>query len=242
MLGALVLLGLNLLALWWAGRGPKALGFDQSVRRLVEFAAGLVVAAAFAAVQMLLLSRLAGFEWTPNPAYGVPALLEGLRWNVASVLFEEFIFRGALLWLAIRWLGALRASLLSAACFGVYHWFSFGLFGDPAGMAFVFVFTGAVGVMLAWAYAWSGSIVLPIALHLGWNLVINEVFSNGPLGERMLVATGDDIQLLGGLEQLLVSVAIPLALPALVLLVLNLPLRRWRSPPDGIAPGKSLVS
>ena len=205
MLGGLVLFILNLLVLWWAGQGPKALGVDRPARRSVEFAAGLIVAAAFAALQMLLMARLAGFEWTPNPAYGMPALLEGLRWNLASVLYEELIFRGALLWLAIRWLGTVRATLLSAACFGIYHWFSFGLFGDPTAMAFVFVFTGAFGVMLAWAYVWSGSIVLPIALHLGWNLVGHEVFSNGPLGERWLLATGDDIQLLGGVEQLLVG-------------------------------------
>ncbi len=150
------------------------------------------------------------------------------------------VFRGALLWLAVRWFGTVRAALLSAACFGIYHWFSFGLFGDPTGMVLMFVFTGAVGVMLACACAcvWCGSIVLPIALHLGWNLVGHEVFSNGPLGERWLLTTGDDIQLLDGAKQLLVSIVIPLALPDLVLLAMNRPLRRWRNPPDGIVAEK----
>lgn len=236
MLGALILLILNLLVLRRAGHGPTALGMDRPARRAVELTAGLIVAAGFAAIQWLFLARLAGFEWQANPGYGMSALLEGLRWNLASVLFEELVFRAALLWLVMRWLGAVRATLLSAACFGVYHWFSFGLFGDPVGMAFVFVYTGAVGVMLAWAYVWSGSIVLPIGLHLGWNLVQNEVFSNGPLGERWLIAAGEDMQVLGGVEQLFVSVVIPLALPIVVLLALNQPLRRWRSLPNGTVP------
>jgi membrane protease YdiL (CAAX protease family) len=241
VLGAFILLILNVLVLRWAGFGAKALGMDRPPRRAVEFFAGLLVAAGFAAIQLLVLARLAGFEWQPNPDYGGSEWLAGLRWNVASVLFEELIFRGALLWLAIRWLGAMRATLLSAACFGVYHWFSYGLFGDPIGMAFVFVYTGAVGVMLAWAYAWSGSIVLPIALHLGWNLVQYEVFSNGPLGERWLIAANEEMQMLGGLEQVLVSVVIPLALPVVVLLALNQPpLRRWRSLPYGVV-AKSAV-
>jgi hypothetical protein len=101
-------------------------------------------------------------------------------------------------------------------------------------MAFVFIFTGTIGAMLAFSYAWSGSIVLPIALHLGWNLVQNEVFSNGPLGERWLLAAGDDMQVLGGMEQLFVSVVIPLLLPVIVILTLNRGLRGWRNPPEGV--------
>jgi membrane protease YdiL (CAAX protease family) len=234
VLGALVLLILNLLVLRFFGQGPTALGFDRPARRVVEFSAGLLGAAAFAVIQMMLLAGLAGFEWTPNPAYDLPALLHGLRWNVSSVLFEELIFRAALLWMAIRWLGALRATLLSAACFGVYHWFSFGLLGDPVGMAFIFLLTGVFGAMMAWAYVWSGSIVLPVALHLGWNLTVNEVFSNGPLGERWLIAGGGEMQMLGGWEQLLVGVVVPLALPVLTLFMMNKPLRHCRRRPAGL--------
>ena len=235
MLGALILLIINLLVLGWAGQGPKALGLDRPGRRAVEIAAGLLVAGAFAALQMLVLARLAGFEWIPNPDYSLPALYEGLRWNLSSVLFEELIFRGALLWLAIRWLRPVRATLLSAACFGAYHWFSYGKLGDPVAMAYVFVFTGAFGAMLAWAFAWSRGVGLPIALHLGWNVVSNEAFSNGPLGERWLLAAGEDMQVLGGGEQLLVSAGIPLALPLLVLLAMNGPMRRWRCPLEGVS-------
>jgi membrane protease YdiL (CAAX protease family) len=241
VIGALVLLIFNLLILRWFGQGPAALGFNRPARRALEFAVGLLGAAAFAVMQMILLARLAGFEWIPNPAYGFSSLLEGLRWNVASVLFEELIFRGALLWAAMRWLGVLRGALVSAACFGVYHWFSFGLLGDPVVMAFVFVLTGSFGLMTAWAYAWSGSIVLPIALHLGWNLTVNEVFSNGPLGERWLIAGIEDIQWLAGAAQLLVSVVVPLSLPVLALVVMNLPLRRWRNRPAGLQPADQRV-
>ncbi|MBY6204889.1 CPBP family intramembrane glutamic endopeptidase [Halomonas denitrificans] len=232
MLGALILLLLNLLVLRLAGAGPRALGIDAPVRRLLEFTAGVLLAAGFAALQLLVLAGLAGFDWVLRPGYGVSDLLGGLRWNVVSVLFEELIFRGALLWLAIRWLGPVRACLLSAAAFGVYHWFSYGLFGDLVTMAYVFVLTGTFGLMLAAAFAWSRSLVLPIALHLGWNLVNNEVFSKGPMGERWLTASVEDAARLGGLEQVLVSIVIPLSMPLLVLLVLN------RLPQDGPRSGR----
>lgn len=228
MLGALVLLMLNLVVLRLAGGSARDLGLDRPGRRSLEFIAGWTVAALFVVLQMAVLARLAGFEWTLNAGYGSAALLEGLRWNTTSVLFEELIFRGALLWLAVRWLGPGRGTLLSAAAFGVYHWFSYGLFGALVPMIYVFLLTGTFGLMLARAYVWSGSILLPIALHLGWNLVNNELFSNGPMGQRLLIASTSEAVELGGLAQTLLSVVIPLALPVLVLLLLRGPLHRWR--------------
>ena len=41
------------------------------------------------------------------------------------MLYEELLFRGYLLYQAMRLLGARRAVLLDAAAFGVYHWFSY---------------------------------------------------------------------------------------------------------------------
>ena len=46
-----------------------------------------------------------------------------------------------------------------------------------------------MGYSLALAYAITKSIMLPFALHFGWNFAQNTIFSKGPLGELLLVGT-----------------------------------------------------
>jgi membrane protease YdiL (CAAX protease family) len=103
------------------------------------------------------------------------------------VLFEELIFRGALLYLAIGKFGVKTACTLSAVCFGAYHWFTYNLFGSPVQMVIVFLMTGIFGFTLAYAFAKTKSIYLPVGLHLGWNLFTIVVFSNGPLGQQIFI-------------------------------------------------------
>jgi uncharacterized protein len=47
--------------------------------------------------------------------------------------------------------------------------------------------TGAMGVVLAYGYAKTWSLYIPIAIHLGWNIVQQVVFSNGPIGQQLFV-------------------------------------------------------
>ena len=58
-------------------------------------------------------------------------------WNIKSVLFEEFIFRGALLYIIMQKLEK-KGAAFSAICFGIYHWFSYGLFGNFIPMILIF--------------------------------------------------------------------------------------------------------
>ena len=60
-------------------------------------------------------------------------------------------------------------------------------FGNPVVMAFLFFATGIMGYVFALAYAKTKSLYLPIALHFGWNFVNNMVFSEGPLGNQLLI-------------------------------------------------------
>ncbi len=114
-------------------------------------------------------------------------LLNGVGWNIKSVLFEELIFRGALLFIVIRKIGEVKACFLSAVCFGIYHWFSFGAFGNPVQMVFIFFMTGIAGLAFAFAFAKTKSLYFPIGLHLGWNLCTNILFSNGPMGQQLFI-------------------------------------------------------
>ena len=216
------MIGAILLALSWGllrlERKPlSVLGLDRPRRRLVELTLGLFAAGAFVALQQLLTARVAGFAWQRNDDYTGARALAALRFNVNSVLYEELVFRGYLLYQAIRLLGVRRACLLSAAAFGVYHWFSYGVFGALVPMAWVFVLTGSAGLMFAAAFARTGSLALPIGLHLGWNLVNIVGFSNGPIGDQLLVREPAGVAGLGLAGSLALNLALPLAFVASVL-------------------------
>lgn len=194
-----------------------ALGFNAPQLRLRQFGAGLALAAAVAGIQQLGYAYSLGTTWLPNPDLSAGLLLDSLRWNLNSVLYEELVFRGYLLYQALRHLGERRALALDAFAFGVYHWFSYGVIGNPVAMAYVLVNTGLFGLMFAMAFTRTGSLALPVGLHLGWNLATNVVFSAGPLGATLLVAANgaQRLKATGSLGMLLKFV-LPLLLVALV--------------------------
>jgi membrane protease YdiL (CAAX protease family) len=92
-----------------------------------------------------------------------------------------------LLYILIKKLGATRAIIISAVAFGIYHWFSHELWGNPAQMAIEFVMTGVMGLVLAYGYAKSFSLFIPIAIHFGWNIVQMVVFSGNTIGKQLFV-------------------------------------------------------
>ncbi|MOA34584.1 hypothetical protein D3C78_1559640 [compost metagenome] len=62
-----------------------------------------------------------------------------------------------------------------------------GSFGNPFQMAIVFMMTGIAGLAFAYAFAKTRSMYLPIGLHFGWNYATILIFSNGPLGQQLLI-------------------------------------------------------
>lgn len=211
MIGPIALL-LSWLLLRLEGKGLDELGFNALRLRAIQFSAAFLLAGGVVAVQQLGLSAASGVEWQLNPEVDSALVLRGLRLNVNSVLYEEFLFRGYLLFQAIRWLGTLRGVLIGAAAFGVYHWFSYGILGDPVGMAFIFVLTGGFGLMLGLAFAKTKSMAAPIGLHLGWNTVAYLGFSGGPFGAGVFVASdGASNMTAPGVAGLVLSLGLPVA-------------------------------
>lgn len=215
-----VMIGPLLLALSWIllrleGKRLDVLGLNAPAVRSRQFAAGFLVAGLTVVVQQLGLAVVADVPWRLNPTTDAASLVHGLRWNVNSVLYEELLFRGYLLYQAIRWLGTRRGVVLTAVTFGIYHWFSYGVVGNPVMMAFVFVLTGAFGLMLALAFAKTKSIALQIGLHLGWNLVSYVGFSTGPLGPGLFVPGNGAVRIEAtGFPSLLLNLVLPLVLVA----------------------------
>ena len=126
-------------------------------------------------------------QWKINPNLSFKLIAEGIWWNIKSVMFEELIFRGVLLYIFIKKLGTFPGIIISAIAFGIYHWFSFKVFGNPTQMIFVFLTTGIMGLLYAYGYARSFSLYIPIAIHLGWNLTRSVIFSETSIGDQLLV-------------------------------------------------------
>ena len=191
MAGNIVGLLLSWAILWLIERKSLlALGITPPGKRFFQFVLGFFFSGIVCSVIKLAQSSMLHVTWQLNPQITLFKIAHHLSWNFNSVLFEELIFRGALLYIAIRRIGSVKAILISAICFGIYHWFSYGLFGNIIPMIVVFVITGLMG--WAWAYAFNktSSMALPIGFHLGWNFTFNAIFSQGFISDPILILIG----------------------------------------------------
>ena len=204
MLGVLVVFALSWLLLWLFRREHiTVLGIIPNGRLLREFSLGLILMALCCTINLLGQSYFKEFSYVRNPDYGFWESLEGVWWTFKAALFEELIFRGAILYLLIKKIGINWACIISAIAFGIYHWFSYQMFGRGIiPMIYVFLLTGAAGWMFAYAFARTRSIYAPLGLHFGWIVISIVVFSEGPLGNSLFVIEGEATEL-GGWEQLL---------------------------------------
>ncbi len=217
MLGIVVVCILSWLILWLVEREHiTVLGVLPDFRRLKEFFAGLVPMAVFCLINALGQAYFQDISYARNPEYGLMESLNGTWWTIKAALFEELIFRGAVLYILIRKLGIVKACILSAIAFGIYHWFSYGMFGSGIiPMLYVFMLTGAGGWMFAYAFARTRSIYAPLGLHFGWIVVRIVFISDGPLGDSMFMPVGDESEL-GGWEQLMFFLWQTLIVPGVV--------------------------
>src|SRR5690554_4336422 len=191
MIGVLVALTISWLLLYVIVKeNLLALGFLPIIKRLKQFLIGFIITAVLCILTQYLEAFLKSSKWVLNEDITCRIVIESLYWDVKSVLTEELIFRGALLYILIKKLGSSKGILISAVAFGIYHWFSYGVLGDVVAMIFVFIGTGLMGYAWAWAFSKTKSMMLPFGLHLGWNFIYNTIFSKGPLGELVLVAQG----------------------------------------------------
>jgi membrane protease YdiL (CAAX protease family) len=226
MIGILIQLAISYVLVWYFEKGDFSfLGLKPLGKRMAVSALFLALASLCCASGFLLRMYFGREQWGVNPGFSMRLLAEGIWWNLKSVFFEELIFRGALLYILIRRVGALKAVVISAIAFGIYHWFSQEVFGNPAQMLVVFVTTGLMGIVYALAYARTGSILIPAAIHFGWNFTQGFIFSSGPTGNGLFVLVDQpEVQV-----SWLVYLAI-MYLPMVSVIVLNLLfLRNWRA-------------
>ena len=188
MLGIIVQLLISWVIIWFFEKGNLGvLGFYPTKKRLYGFFLFLIITALCSASYFIMRMAFAKEQWYVNPKLTAGILWEGVWWNIKSVLFEELIFRGVLFYILIKKLGPVKAIIISSIAFGIYHWFSHEVIGNPVQMIITFLTTGLMGVVYAYGYAKTFSLYVPIAIHLGWNLVRSVVFSETVIGDQLLV-------------------------------------------------------
>ena len=194
MIGIIVELAVSWLLIWlFQKKDLRVLGLWPTGARLADFGLFFVVTACCAASGPLIRMYLAKETWGVNPALSLNLFLDGLWYNIKSVLYEELIFRGVLLYILIKRVGMLRGIIISSIGFGIYHWFTFEILGNVPQMIFIFLITGTMGMIYAYGYAKTYSLYIPIAIHLGWNFVNGFVFSQGNIGKGLFIVTNQPI-------------------------------------------------
>jgi len=217
MIGLLVELAISWLALWFVcKKNINVLGLGPTKNRLRHFVIGFIIAAIPCIIYHLLSVAFINNRWLLQNTYTTLAFVSAFWWVLTSILFEELLFRGALLYILIKKLNENKACILSAIAFGAFHIITFNVGGNPLQSLIVFCMTGFMGIALAKAFAKTGSIYLPAALHLGWNFVNIIIFSNGPLGQQLFIKANTGK--LAGPESLFIFLFQVFALPCITLL------------------------
>lgn len=191
MVGILIALIVSWILLYLLERkNILALGFLPPLRRLKQFLVGFLLTSILCFSVQYLELVLKSSKWNLNENITPSMVINMFWWDFKSVVTEELVFRGALLFILIKKIGKNRGVLISAIAFGIYHWFSFGIFGNIIPMIFVFIGTGLMGYAWALAFSKTKSIFMAVGFHLGWNFTFNSIFSKGPLGQGVLLTKG----------------------------------------------------
>ena len=191
MIGILVAISISWLLLYLIEKkNIITLGLLPIGKRIKQFLIGFLITGILCVLVQYLESYLKSSTWILNKNITSGIVIKSFWWDFKSVLTEELIFRGALLYILIQKIGSKKSILISAIAFGIYHWFSYGVLGNVMAMILVFIGTGLMGYAWAWAFSKTKSIMLPFGLHLGWNFIYNTIFSKGPLGALVLIPKG----------------------------------------------------
>jgi len=155
----------------------EALGLKPTKQRVVQLLIGCCWPIIYYCLFEFSVAGLVQNPYHLNPQYSLGNFKTIVCYLLRSVVYEELIFRAALLYILVKKIGASKAILISAVAFGVYHWFAWQAFGNPGRMLTVFLTTGSAGYLFAMAFVRSRSMYLPIGLHFGCNFATIIIFS-----------------------------------------------------------------
>jgi hypothetical protein len=186
MLQLIGLLAISWLLIWLFEKGNlSVLGLTPTKDRLKYFSILFIVSAMLSATAFLLRIYFAKEEYTISQSLTTKAILLEIWYQFRTVLTEELLCRGALLYILIKKIGQRKAVIISSIIFAVLHWINAGVWGNLTQMIIVFAFTFAMGLLLAYSYARTFSLLIPFAIHFGWNLTQNYIFPDTSTGNHI---------------------------------------------------------
>jgi len=188
MLGLLIQIIISYLIIRWVQKeNLNVLGLNPSISKITAFFLFCLIAGLCSAITFWLRMLFAKELWVLNPELNWHLTANAIWYNIKSVIYEELIFRGVLLYILIKRLGGTKGILISSIAFGVYHWFTYEVLNDPAKMFWIFLITSSAGYIYALGYYKTNSLYTPIGMHFGWNFVQSFIFSAGNIGSGLFV-------------------------------------------------------
>lgn len=188
MLQLITLILVSWLLIWLFTKGNLAvLGLTPTPERMKYFVILLIVSGILSASAFFLRMFYAQEEYTLTPTLTISSVLIEMWYQLRTVLTEELICRGAILYILIRKIGQTKSIIVTSVFFAILHWLNAGVWGNLTQMIIVFAFTFAMGLLLAFSYAKTFSILIPFAIHYGWNLTQNYIFPDKATGNHVFV-------------------------------------------------------
>ncbi len=167
--GAALVLAAAAVAMRLLGSTGAEIGLRRASRAGLGLALGALVAVGVAAAFIGPAVAEPFFGPLPVALGNGWALFPALLFAVANASMEETVYRGVLLRWLMRWRGPWPALAVQAAAFGLAH----GVGSDFAGSPLpVMAATAAAGLAFGVISLRTGSLILPIALHMALDIPI----------------------------------------------------------------------
>ena len=142
------------------GKNPKLkfAGMDWFRWLMIALCLAIGINIVFASLGLL---QVADYKEAADSLYSVGLGAGLLLYGIFSPLAEELVFRGILFTQGKTLMKPAYAAMLSAALFGLYH-----------GNSIQMVYSFALGLVLAYAYHYSGQFIMPVVLHAIINVIV----------------------------------------------------------------------
>jgi len=187
----LQLIGLSLISwliIWlFQKKDLSVLGLTLTKERIKYFAILFLASAILYTTTFLLRMYFAKEVYVLAEPLAIDSIFLETWYQFRTVLTEELICRGALLYILIKKIGQAKGIIITSVFFAVLHWVNAGVWGNLAQMTILFTFTFAMGLLLAFSYAKTFSIIYPFAIHFGWNLMQNYIFPDTATGNHIFI-------------------------------------------------------
>ncbi|EDP72031.1 hypothetical protein FBALC1_13057 [Flavobacteriales bacterium ALC-1] len=185
MIGLLVIIIVSwVLVHFFEKKTIEILGIIPYPKRLLQFIIGMLFMMSLCLMWIAIETFVLNVEWQLNGEINYSLIFESFVYHIRSALTEDLVFRGAILYILTRRIGAKKAIFLSAIVFGIYHVFSYGMLNSKIiSILYVVLITGFTGYVWAYSFYKTKSIMLALGFHLGYNFLMSMFYESAPFGE-----------------------------------------------------------